>query len=352
MRKPASINLWIVASLFIFIVGCDESDDRSAADLTIPVSAMKVTKQQIASSISATGTLKAKFEQNLLAEVDGILHFSPAILQKYKNGVRVNEGEIIATLENPEHLLTTRVESKKMAMEDAEGELAKQKALFNEGGVTEKELNLAKRAALDARLNYDSALLSQNKLQLRAPKTGFIANLQSIYINTRIKPGFKVCTITDYAECIVEVNLPNSDLGRIAGGARVEISNYSMEDEIFSGRIVSIDPTISPQTRTFTVLIEVDNPDRLLRPGMFVKADLIVEEKQDALVVPKYAVLTRNNQQRVFIVNGIVASRLEVTTGIETRDLIEITEGLSEGDRLIVKGHETLRDKSKVRVIE
>lgn len=352
MKVASRFIKWFALSAFFLFIACDENDDRSAADLTIPVSTMKVKRQAIASSISATGTLKASYEQNLIAEIEGILHFPAGILEKYRRGERVRAGEIIATLENPEHLLLTRVESKKMAMEDAERELTKQQALYAEGGVTEKELNLAKRAALDARLNYESALLNRQKLEIKAPAAGIIANLQMTAAWTRIKPNFQVCTINDYQKCTVEINLPNSDLGQIKTGARVEISNYSIEDELFPGRVLSIDPTISPQTRTFSVIIEVDNRDLLLRPGMFVKADVITEEKKEALVIPKYAILTRNNQQQVFIVNGISASRVVINTGIETRDFIEVTDGLAEGDRLVIKGHETLRDKSKVRVIE
>ncbi len=352
MKDSAWLMRWLAIFSLLLFWACDENENRSAADLTIPVSTMKVTRQTIASSISATGTLKAKYEQALIAEIEGVLHISPAILRKYKNAETVHAGEIIAILENPEHVLLTRVESKKMAMQDAEREWTKQKALYVEGGVTEKELNLAKRAAFDARLNYESAVLNQQKLQLRAHGAGVIANLGTTFVNTRIKPGFKVCTISNYSKCTLEVNLPNSDQGQIKTDSRVEISNYSLEDEIFSGRVASIDPIISPQTRTFKVIIEVENRDLLLRPGMFVKADIITEEKKNALVVPKYAVLTRNNQQLVFIVNGISASRIMVSAGIETRDLIEITGGLAEGDRLVVKGHETLRDKSKVRVIE
>ena len=345
------VKIFAISSLLLFIA-CDENEDRSAADLTIPVSTMKVSRQAIASSLSATGTLKAGFEQDLTAEVAGILHFPAAILQKYKNGEQVRAGEIIATLENPEHLLAIRVESKKMAMEDAERELTKQQALYAEGGVTEKELNLAKRASLDARLNYESAVLSKQKLQLRAPAAGIIANLQTTFSGIQIRTGFRVGTITDYRTCTVEINLPNSDLGQIKTGARVEISNYSIEDEIFPGQVRSIDPTISPQTRTFSVIVAVDNRELILRPGMFVKVDVITEEKQDALVIPKYAILTRNNQKQVFIVKGISASRVTIDSGIETRDFIEVTAGLAEGDRLVIKGHETLRDKSKVRVIE
>ncbi|MCA9731403.1 MAG: efflux RND transporter periplasmic adaptor subunit [Deferribacteres bacterium] len=352
MIKSKSLLFILALCVSIILVSCDQRDDRSAADLTIPVSVIKVKRQQIASSISATGTLKAQYEQNLLTEVEGLLNIPASALKKYEDAQPVKAGELIATLKNPEYELITRVESKKMAMDDAEHEVAKQQALFQEGGVTEKELNLAKRTALDARLNYETAVLNNQKLQLRAPEDGYIAGLQSNYMNTIVKMGFKVCSIADYSSCVVDVNLPNSDLGRIAVGARVEITNYALEDETFDGHVIAIDPTVNPQTRTFSVRITVENEKLQLRPGMFIKADIIIEEKEDAVVIPKSAMSTHGNQKHVFVVNGVEAGELDIATGIETRDLIEVTDGLSEGERLIVKGHETLRDKSKVRVIE
>jgi RND family efflux transporter MFP subunit len=116
--------------------------------------------------------------------------------------------------------------------------------------------------------------------------------------------------------------------------------------------VTAIDPTIDPQTRTFTVVFEVANDKLILRPGMFVKADIVIENHDSAVIIPKTALQTRDNQPVAFVVQGASAELREVSTGIETREEVEILEGLTEGERLVVKGHETLRDKSKVRVTE
>ena len=85
---------------------------------------------------------------------------------------------------------------------------------------------------------------------------------------------------------------------------------------------------------------------------MFVKTDIIIEDHPDAVIIPKSALQTREGLPVTFVVEGVSAHLREVVTGIETKEEIEILEGLAEGERLVVKGHETLRDKSKVRVTE
>ncbi|MDZ7292240.1 MAG: efflux RND transporter periplasmic adaptor subunit [candidate division KSB1 bacterium] len=343
---------FILPFLAALFFACDSAEDKSAADLTIPVVVEKVKRGPIASYVSATGTLRAQREERVIAEVEGVLHLAKTNGKTLVAGARVQAGQLLAEIENQEYLLNVRVESQKLAMENASRELQKQEALFKEGGVTEKELELARRNALDARLNYEAAQLKAEKLRLKAPISGFVANLQTNAEGTRVPAGFRLCSIMDYDKAVAQVNLPNTDLDRVRIGQDVRISNYALADQIFHGRVSAIDPTIDPQTRTFTVTIEVVNEKLLLRPGMFVKADIVIENHPNAVIIPKTALQTRDNKPVAFIVQGASAEMREVTTGIETREEVEILEGLAEGERLVVKGHETLRDKSKVRVTE
>jgi RND family efflux transporter MFP subunit len=342
----------MITLLPMLLLACDSAEDKSAADLTIPVVVEKVKRGPIAAYVSATGTLRAKREEHVVAEVEGVLHLGKNNGAALGAGARVQAGQPLAEIENKEYLLNVRVESQKLAMENAERELQKQEALYKEGGVTEKELELARRNALDARLNYEAAQIRANKLQLHAPISGFIANLQSNADGIRIPVGFRLCTITDYNSTLAQVNLPHTDLDQVQVGLEVKISNYALSDQVFRGQVTAIDPTIDPQTRTFTVTIEAANGKLLLRPGMFVKADIIIENRSDVIVIPKTALQTRDNRPVAFVVQGASAELREVTAGIETREEIEILDGLAEGERLVVKGHETLRDKSKVRVTE
>ncbi|MCI0690682.1 efflux RND transporter periplasmic adaptor subunit [candidate division KSB1 bacterium] len=352
MTAKISCASLFVSLLSMLFLACDSAEDKSAADLAIPVVVEKVKRGPIASYVSATGTLRAQREERVVAEVEGVLRMAKNNGTVLVAGARVQAGQHLAEIENQEYLLNVRVESQKLAMENASRELQKQEALFKEGGVTEKELELARRNALDARLNYEAAQIKVDKLRLKAPISGFIANLQSNAEGTRVPVGFRLCSIMDYNTTVAQVNLPNTDLERVQIGQEVVVSNYAIADQTFRGRVTAIDPTIDPQTRTFTVTIEAANEKFLLRPGMFVKADIVIDNHANAVIIPKTALQTRDNRPVAFVVEGASAALREVSTGIETREEVEILEGLAEGERLVVKGHETLRDKSKVRVTE
>ena len=96
----------------------------------------------------------------------------------------------------------------------------------------------------------------------------------------------------------------------------------------------------------------VKNKKQLFLPGMFVKADIVLEKKTDALVVPKEILSGRGNSFNVFVVEDGEAKERRVHTGIEQDNKVEIIDGLSVEDRLVIKGYETLKDKAKVRVLE
>lgn len=344
------MQIRIIISCVILSVafGCGDGGDEQVADLTIPVRIEQVGREDIAAFIPATGTVKARHEEVVATEVDGILSIAPGL----KSGSTVRAGQLLAELENPEYLLEVRVESKKLAMENARRELEKKQALYSEGGVTENELETARQNLLDTRLNYESGLLKAEKVHVKAPISGVITGLQRSADGTRTAANFQLGTIMDYAVVHIPVKLPNTDLALVHIGQETNISNYALPDHVFEGTVQDIDPTIDPQTRTFVATVQAANPGYRLRPGMFVKTDIIRERHEQAIVIPANALQIRNNQTVVFVVEGAIAQMREVTTGIEADDKIEITAGLSEGERLVVQGHETLRDKAKVRILE
>ncbi|HCQ02997.1 MAG TPA: hypothetical protein DIT99_20945, partial [Candidatus Latescibacteria bacterium] len=279
MMSPMHIRMIVSLVLLMITLGCGGRDDEQVAELTIPVRIEQVSREDIAAYISATGTVKARHEEAVVTEVEGLLNLSSGL----KSGSFVQSGQLLAELDNPEYLLDVRVESQKLAMDNARRELEKKDALYSEGGVTENELETARRSALDAKLNYETALLKAEKIRVHAPLSGIVTGLKNNADGTRVAARFQLCTIMDYATVHIPVKLPNTDLGSIRINQEVLISNYALPDDLFKGTIQTIDPTIDPQTRTFTVTIQAANPQSRLRPGMFVKTDIVREEHEQAV---------------------------------------------------------------------
>ena len=149
---------------------------------------------------------------------------------------------------------------------------------------------------------------------------------------------------------LVDLQLPNSAILSVREGTRLRVTNYAFPDSSFPGAITAVDPVLDATTRTYRAVGTIANSSRLLRPGMFVRADIVTESREDVILVPKELVLTRQNRKVVFIEQDNRAAMQDVETGLEDRDLVEITSGLEEGDRLITSNYETLRSRTRVRV--
>jgi len=100
------------------------------------------------------------------------------------------------------------------------------------------------------------------------------------------------------------------------------------------------------------VMMTIDNPQLKLRPGMFVKSDIILQRKDSVIVIPKKYILAVNGRKKVFIVDNGLAHDIRIRTGIENTGEVEVVSGLKENMSLVIKGFETLRDRSKVKVIQ
>ena len=125
-----------------------------------------------------------------------------------------------------------------------------------------------------------------------------------------------------------------------------------MARDTINGRISQISPVIDADTRTFQSVLQIDNYKGLLRPGMFIKAAILSEKRDSTIVIPKETIISRQDGKVVFTVENGIATEKKITTGLENLDVIEVLSGLNINDRLVVSGFETLRNKSKVSVIQ
>jgi membrane fusion protein, multidrug efflux system len=148
------------------------------------------------------------------------------------------------------------------------------------------------------------------------------------------------------------ISLPEKNISEVQVGQDVIITNYTLATDTLKGTVSELSPAISTETRTFAGKMIIDNPGMKLRPGMFVKADIIVAHKDSAIVIPKSIILSSNRGKTVYVVEQNTARERRINLGIENQDYTEVLTGLKVNERLVVKGYETLRNDSKVKVIK
>jgi RND family efflux transporter MFP subunit len=223
-------------------------------------------------------------------------------------------------------------------------------ALFARGLATEFDVNTAKKTLADAEASYEEARIKVRKTAVHAPISGVMTEVSQVTQGTEIQVNAVIGKVVDYSKVLVDLRIPNSQVLAIKLGKPVRVSNYAFSESVFDGKITAVDPVLDPVTRTLRVVATVDNPDLMLRPGMFVKTEIVKAAHTNVVVVPKKLVVKRQNQDVVFVEESARAQMRSVETGLESRDSIEIADGIEEGDRLITSNYETLRARTRVRV--
>lgn len=343
-----------MAAIGVAAISCNTQPQSESTELAVPVSIENVKKSSISQYINTTGTAKAIYEAALTSEVTGEynLQTNLATGTAFKLGDKVKQGQVIIRFVDEEYINGLAIDAKKLNLDISKDEYEKQKSLYEKGGVTLRELRNSEVSTTNAQYDFESAEIRLAKMNIIAPFSGVIVELPYYTKGTRVTSGQPMVTLMSYDKMYVDFNLPEKNISEVKLGQEALVTNYTIVEDTLMGTVSELSPMISSETRTFSGKLLINNPDLKLRPGMFVKSDIITAKKDSVIVIPKNIILTGNRGKYVFIVerNSAAANR-QITTGIENKDFVEVLEGLKENDRLIIKGFETLRDNSKVKII-
>ena len=333
---------------------CSSNQEELTADISIPVSVIDVGKGSIEKYISTTGTVYPTNQVELKAGVSGDynLQVNPKTGKNYQLGDFVEKGAVIVKIEDAEYVNNINISGKKLNLDISNQTLEKQKSLFEKGGVSQLDLKNSEVEAVNAQNTYDAALISLNKMKVEAPFSGFIVDLPNTTRGIRVEAGLTLLEIMEFRELYLEVSFPEKQLSSIDIGQEVRITNYSIPDDTIFGKITALSPAIDPDTRTFKGSLVLDNIGLKFRPGMFVKAELVLERRDSVIVIPKEIIQSKQRGNTVFIVQRNAAQERVIQIGLENPDMVEVLDGLSENDRLVIRGYETLSNRSKVNIVQ
>jgi len=351
MKRIKILTLIAIVAVF---ASCNNQGQSESTELAVPVSVEDVKPQSIQQFVTTTGTVNATSQVTVNSEMAGeyYLQTNPATGRTFKLGDRVQKGQTIIRLEDEEYENSIAIEAVELNLEISQQEYEKQKSLYEKGGVTLYELRNSEVSKTNAQYNYENAQLQLAKMNIKAPFTGVIVELPNYTSGTRVASGSPMFTLMSYTDMFMEINLPEKSITELEVGQDVLVTNYTLPEDTLKGTITQLSPAISTETRTFTGKIDIDNPQLKLRPGMFVKADIITAEKDSTIVIPKDIIMSAGRGKYVFVVGrNSAADDRWITTGIENQNNVEVLEGLQVNDRLIIRGFETLRDDSKVKII-
>jgi len=345
----------LILFAFIFaIIGCRNQDQNLTADVEIPVSVEELKLKSIEEFVNTTGTAFPKGEIELKSKIGAkyFLEKNPQTGRMWQLGDRIKAGTVIARLEDEEYVISANQETNQLNLELMETELRKQESLYEKGGVTLKELKTAGINYENAKKSVSTSRLQLQKTRVAAPIDGVIVDLPYYTQGTEVSSGVTIAKIMDYKIMYMDVQLPEKYIAVIKPGQRVKLTNYTIAEDTIIGNIAQLSPAIDADTRTFKGTISIDNNQYLLRPGMFVKADIVTASRDSAIVIPKSIILSRQRGKTVFTIDRGVANEKVIETGLENLTEVEVTRGLIKNERVVTSGFETLSNRSKVKIIK
>ncbi|MBK8523205.1 MAG: efflux RND transporter periplasmic adaptor subunit [Betaproteobacteria bacterium] len=315
-----------------------------AGGFPMAVELVTVAPTSLSIDVSAVGSLRSNESVTLRPETAGRISSIG-----FKDGMAVAKGAVLVALDDA-------MQAAELAQARANLELARSTQKRNEDLHQRKFISgqALDSSAATLRVQEAAVALAQAKLaktRIRAPFAG-VVGIRNIGIGDYVKDGQELINLEDMQTLKVDFRLPEAMLARLSIGQAIEVTADAQPDEGFTATLDAINPLVDANGRSISCLARLDNAAGKLRPGMFVRARLILDARDNALMIPEQALVADPVQAFVFTVIEGKAKKVPVKTGLRRNAQLEIVEGLKAGDVVVTAGQLKLRDGAPVRNVD
>ena len=307
----------------------------------VPVEISPVTRSSISLFFETQGTLEAEQEVDLLARVAG-----PVVKLDAEEGQRIRKGQLLARIDDRE--LRAQLDVTNVRLKETELTYERSKKLSEGGLVSQETVDQALASYQSAQSDFERLQIQVLYTEVRAPFSGLVVNRYVKFAQT-LSVGSPVFRISDFDPLLCPIQVPERELPRLRIGQPARIEVEAWPDDRFEARVLRVSPVVDAATGTFKVTLEVKG-DRL-RPGMFASVYLEMESRSDTLVIPKAALALDSLDDSVFVVEDGVAQRRRLQLGFQNSQLLEILDGVSEGENIVVVGQDDLSEGTPVDIL-
>src|SRR5690554_720543 len=344
---------WLIAVVLVVVVAAGagiyltlESGDSSQSGGEAQASAVNVVtpdRQLVRDTVGAVANLRALNSVELTTEVSGRvmeLNLQP--------GAAVAQGAVLLRLDDRQARADLAVIEAQLA--DARRQYERAQRLRANNSISQSQVDELRTAVDVAIAQREAARVRLQNHRIEAPFSG-VVGLSDISVGAYLQAGTVITTLDSTDQLELNFAVPERFVGQVQLGQPVRATSPAFPDEIFEGELVELATRISELSRTLAVRALIDNPDGRLRPGQFMSASLTLQERE-GLVVPEQAVMLRGDQKYVFVAEDGQARRVSVKTGSRLPGWVEVTDGLTMEDAVIITGQDRLSSGNRVRVIE
>ncbi|HEX2083419.1 MAG TPA: efflux RND transporter periplasmic adaptor subunit [Xanthomonadaceae bacterium] len=346
---PVGVRLLPVAlalAAVLALAGCQKEGDAQAKETkgpdAVPVEVAKVARRPIAASYSGTAPLEAPAESQVVAKTSGV-----ALQVLVAEGQRVRAGQVLVRLD-PDRARLQAAQSS--------AQVRKLEANYN------RSIQLTKQQLISAndldQLKYDleNARAVNRLADLELSYTNVVAPISGVIASRSIKPGnfvqinTPIFRIVDTSRLEATLNVPERELATIKSGQPVLLQVDAIPGKTFQGVVDRVAPVVDSGSGTFRVIAAFASQD-VLQPGMFGRIRIDYDQRAQATVIPRVALLEGETDPAVFTVREGKAKRVEVKLGYVDGAWAEVLSGLKLGDPVVTAGKVALRDGSAVQVL-
>ncbi|WP_020185017.1 efflux RND transporter periplasmic adaptor subunit [Methylopila sp. 73B] len=310
----------------------------------VAVEAVAAKPQTVSSRFASVGSLVSEESVQLAAEQPGRL-----VSINFKDGDRVAANAPVLKFDDT--LLMAELQDLEARLALAEANYKRAQSLSKSGYATDtaRDQAIADRAIAKAAVELVKVRLG--KTEIRAPFDG-VVGFRLASVGAYVQAGQPIVNLESIDTLKVDFRVPETRLGDVKVGLGVSVSVDAYPGRTFEGKIYAIDPLVDVNGRALKVRARLDNADRLLRPGLFARVDVTADETQSVVVIPESALVPRGSENLVYRVKDGKAVETTVKLGERRVGEVEIVDGVSGDEMVVVAGQQRLKDGAAVRVVD
>ncbi len=338
---------WPLLAAAVMLGACGErgngGDEEKEETPPVPVETSAPVRGDIYAVYSGTAPIEAFAEAEVVAKVDGEVR---ELL--VEEGMEIEQDAILARLDGDRlrlELNESNARLRKLQRDYQRNLDLREKGLISEGDFERIKYEME---ALEAA--YNLASLELDYTQIRAPIQGVVSQ-RYIRIGSTVRVGEPLFRVTSLDPLVAYLHVPEREYRQIQPEQPVVIDIDALADQRILASVTRISPVVDPDTGTFKITIEISDEQRRIKPGMFGRISIVYDRHENALQIPRSAVVEDMGERSVFVVEDDKAVRRVVTTGVGEKGMIEIIDGLDDADQVVTLGQVGLKDGSPVTVI-
>ncbi len=339
-------NIILIFTCALVLAGCSREKSSNAGPASPPpptkVVAVEVQPRAWTDTIEALGTAHANESVTLTAKVTETVG-----RVNFEDGDKVEAGAVLVELTGRAEV--AQLKEAQAAYAEAQKQYTRLAGVVEQGTITRSALDQQVSMRDQARARADTIRARLSDRVITAPFAG-VLGFRRVSQGTLVSPGTEIATLDDIAVIKLDFSIPETYLAEVSVGQKIRAATAAYAGREFDGTVTTIDSRIDPGSRSVTIRAAVANDDGSLRPGMLMTVELIKQPRQ-ALVVDEISLIQTGGQASVFRIDAQNKAELAaVQIGGRQQGMVEITEGLKAGDRVVVEGLVKLRPGMSVEV--